>query len=69
MLTLRGENNGPDLAFTPDGRFLATTSGSGNVHIYATALDDLLTLARERVTRPLTQAECQRFLHMEACPR
>ena len=68
LLTLRGENNGPDLAFSPDGRLLATTSGSGKVHVYATGLNDLLALARERVTRSLTQAECQRYLHVETCP-
>ncbi|HNS01227.1 MAG TPA: BTAD domain-containing putative transcriptional regulator [Anaerolineae bacterium] len=68
LLTLRGENNGPDLAFTPDGRFLATTSGSGAVHVYAAQIDDLLALAQSRLTRTLTQTECQRFLHVDACP-
>ncbi len=68
LLVIPGENNGPDLEFSPDGRFLATTSGSGAVFVYAVHLDDLLALARSRLTRSLTQAECQRFLHVEDCP-
>jgi WD40 repeat protein/DNA-binding SARP family transcriptional activator len=68
MLAIPGENNGPDLAFSPDGRYLAAASGSGKVFVYAVNLDDLLALTRSRLTRSLTQAECQRYLRMEDCP-
>lgn len=68
LLAIRGETNGPDLAFSPDGRSLAATSGGGNIYLYAATLDELLALARTRVTRTLTQTECQRFLHVDTCP-
>lgn len=68
LLAIPGENNGPDLGFSPDGRFLAVTSGSGKVIVYAVHLDDLLALARSRLTRSLTPAECQRYLRVADCP-
>jgi WD40 repeat protein/DNA-binding SARP family transcriptional activator len=68
LLAIPGENNGPDLEFSPDGRLLATTSGSGDVRVYAVHLDDLLALARSRLTRSLTPAECQRYLRVADCP-
>lgn len=68
LLAIPGENNGADLQFSPDGRFVATTSGSGKVLVYAVTLDDLLALAQARLTRSLTQSECQRYLHLDECP-
>ena len=68
LLAIPGENNGPDLQFSPDGRALATTSGSGKVMVYAVTLEDLLALAQARLTRSLTQSECRRFLHLDQCP-
>jgi WD40 repeat protein len=68
LLAIPGENNGPDLGFSPDGRSLAVTSGSGKVIVYAVHLDDLLALARSRLTRSLTPAECQRYFRMADCP-
>lgn len=68
LLAIPGENNGADLQFSPDGRFLATTSGSGKMMVYAVTLDDLLALAQARLTRALTQSECQRYLHLDECP-
>jgi hypothetical protein len=37
------------------------------VRVYALRLDDLLALAKARVTRSLTTAECRQYLHVEAC--
>jgi hypothetical protein len=34
----------------------------------AEEIDDLLTLAQSRVTRPFTAAECKKYLHVEQCP-
>jgi thiamine phosphate synthase YjbQ (UPF0047 family) len=31
-------------------------------------LEELAALAQERVTRSLTDDECRRYLHLEACP-
>ena len=60
-----GERGEPlhDVVFTPDGKHLLTSDYSGVVHAYVVPTEDLLALARERVTRTLTDQECQLFLH------
>jgi hypothetical protein len=30
--------------------------------------DDLIALAKSRLTRELTTEECQQYLHVDACP-
>jgi WD40 repeat protein/class 3 adenylate cyclase len=56
------------LAFSPDGARLATGSRDGTVRVYALRLEDLIKIAQSRVTRALTLEECQKYLHMQACP-
>jgi WD40 repeat protein len=56
------------LAFSPDGTRLATSSECGDVRIWALDLDDLIRIARQNVTRPLTEAECLQYLHEDRCP-
>jgi len=69
LLTLGGHTSGlTSVAFYPDGKRLATSSLDGTVRIYALNLDDLLSLARQRLTRSLTVDECQRYLHLQECP-
>ncbi len=67
-LTLFG-HDGPvnTVAFSPDGRFLATASADGTV-LHLLPIDDLRDLARERVTRSLTDEECRQYLHVGKCP-
>lgn len=55
------------LAFSPDGSQLAAADASGTVLVYAMDVRDLLSLARQRVTRDLTRDECRRYLHTETC--
>ncbi|MGB8648208.1 MAG: adenylate/guanylate cyclase domain-containing protein [Anaerolineae bacterium] len=54
--------------FSPDGTRLATASRDGTVRIYALPIQDLMQIARTRVTRMLTVDECQKYLHAPQCP-
>lgn len=68
LLSLGPGNDGREVAFSPDGSFLAATSGSGLVRIYVMPVEDLVALAKERVNRDLTAAECGHYLHQPDCP-
>jgi WD40 repeat protein len=69
LLTLSGHTRGLlDVAFSPDGKYLATSSQDGTVRLYVLLIDELIALAKSRVTRSLTAEECQQFLHLERCP-
>jgi WD40 repeat protein len=50
-------------AFHPDGKRLVVADLGGFVHQYTLQIDDLMRLARGRVTRGLTPAELRRYLH------
>jgi WD40 repeat protein/class 3 adenylate cyclase len=69
LLTLPG---GFDVEFTPDGTRLivATEDEQGRqiVRTYLLRLEDIMALAKSRVTRSLTTEECQQYLHVEGCP-
>lgn len=54
--------------FSPDGRLLATASPDGTAALHLLPIDEFLAMARERVTRSLTEEECREYLHVEACP-
>jgi WD40 repeat protein len=56
------------LAFSSDDARLATTSRDGTVRLDALRLEDLIKIARSRLTRSLTEQECQKYLHLDACP-
>ena len=57
-----------DIAITPDGKYLATAGRDGMVRLFVLDTDELIALGQSRVTRALTDEECQRYLHMETCP-
>ncbi|MCI0633149.1 MAG: protein kinase [Actinobacteria bacterium] len=59
---------GGKLAFSPDGTRLAYTAADGTVRVLALDVDDLIDLARSRLTRSWTQEECRTYLHVERCP-
>jgi WD40 repeat protein len=59
---------GGKLAFSPDGTRLAYTAADGTVRVLALDIDDLIDLARSRLTRSWTQEECETYLHRETCP-
>ena len=54
--------------FTPDGRQLVTGADDGNVRFYVLAVDELVDIAESRLTRSLTEEECQEYLHLDGCP-
>ena len=56
------------VAFSPDGTRLATASGDGSVRVYILPLDELVSVARRRLTRTWTPAECREFLKLDRCP-
>ena len=58
-----------NLHFNPDGTQLTVgTFPDQLVHVYLLDVNELAEMARSRVTRDLTQQECQAYLHLEACP-
>jgi WD40 repeat protein/DNA-binding SARP family transcriptional activator len=57
------------LAFGPDGSELLGAVRPGTVGVYALDVPDLLDVARARVTRDVTQAECRRYLDLYPCGR
>jgi WD40 repeat protein len=64
LAVLRGhEGRVTSAAFSPDGRYIVTASADGTAHIYLTRIEDLMELARSRVTRELTPEERRRYLH------
>ncbi|HET6714470.1 MAG TPA: hypothetical protein VFI59_12270 [Actinomycetota bacterium] len=67
VLVLRGHDSVDEVAFSPDGSMLATV-GDGILRIWALDIDDLLEIARNNVTRPLTEEECSQYLHVDRCP-
>jgi WD40 repeat protein len=69
LFTLHGNtSNVFGVTFSPDGTHLATTGGDGTARIYTLQMEELLNLARSRLTRTLSDSECQQYLHVEKCP-
>jgi WD40 repeat protein len=67
--TLFGNEGGVrSVAFSPDSTTVATAGADGTVREYALGFDELVRIARSRLTRGISTAECQRYLHTSICP-
>jgi WD40 repeat protein len=56
------------VAFSPDGSRLASVGTEGIVRVWTLDLDELIEIAKDELTRTLTDEECQRYLHIKRCP-
>ena len=69
LLTLTGQTSRVlSVAWSPDGKQLAAVSGDHTVQVYAVEIHELMTLARERVTRHLLKESCEKYLQVDTCP-
>ena len=65
MLTFPQPDAAHAVAFTPDDTAVAVGGANGEIRLY---LVNMKTSARQRITRTFSQGECQRYLHLNACP-
>jgi len=56
------------VAWSPDGKRLATAGDDLIVQIYAMDIHDLMALARQRVTSHPSDEGCKRYLYVDKCP-
>jgi WD40 repeat protein len=69
LVTLSGHQDAvTGVAFSPDGKLLATSSFDGTARVYILDIPELFALARSRITRTLTIAECKDYFQAESCP-
>ena len=62
LLTLTGHDGRVfSVAYSPDGKRIATAGKDGMVQIYTTDMDELLEIAKSRVTRQLTAEEKEKY--------
>jgi WD40 repeat protein/DNA-binding SARP family transcriptional activator len=67
-LILRGHGRAVgSAAFSPDGTRLASLDEGGMVRVWALDLDELISIARSRLTRTLDDEECRQYLRDERC--
>ena len=64
------DDSGPlfDIEFSPDGTRLVASAADGTRRVFVLPIDELLKLAKSRVTRGFTDQECRQYLHLERCP-
>jgi WD40 repeat protein len=69
LLTLAGHDDVVNVvAFSSDGKRLATGGWDGTVQVYVLDMNELLALARSHLTRTWTPDECRKYLQTDTCP-
>ncbi len=69
LLTLSSHTNAVNgIAFSPDGTRLATASADDTARMYVLPIEQLMALARTRLTRTWTPDECKEYLQADTCP-
>jgi WD40 repeat protein len=57
-----------EAVYSPDGKQLLTAGVDGYGRLFILDSDELVSLAKSRLTRFLTVEECQKYLRLDACP-
>ena len=67
-----GSNTAVGAQFSPDGKRIVAgwswRGTPGSIRVLALDLNDLIAIAKSRVTRALTNDECRKYLHVDQCP-
>jgi WD40 repeat protein len=53
--------------FSPDGRHVVTGGDDGMVRVFIVSVEELMEVARARLSRDFTSAECRQYLHLPSC--
>jgi WD40 repeat protein len=62
------EGQAQNVEFVDERHLLVTPNEGPDVYIMTVDVDELLEIARSRVTRDLTDEECRTYLHVDTCP-
>jgi len=54
--------------FSPDGTWLISSGTDGVIRGYTLDVELLKEIAKAKLTRSLTEEECQKYLHLDQCP-
>jgi hypothetical protein len=57
-----------NVEFLDDRHLLVVPANGGDVLTMTLDVDELLRIARSRLTRRFTQEECRTYLHIDTCP-
>jgi WD40 repeat protein len=67
--TIRGPYSTPSMSLPASGGEVVSAGlGGPGLVVYTLDVDRLIEIARSRLTRPLTTAECIRYMHLDECP-
>jgi WD40 repeat protein len=58
----------PFFDISSDGRHMIALGGDDTLRVYTLDTDELIQIAKDRVTRSFTEDECRAHLHLESCP-